>query len=402
MSRVVTSQRRGHTPTLIASFLHFDLSFMLWVLIGALSAIISKDLQLSPAQKGALVAVPILTGSITRIPLGHLADRHGSRRVALLMLAWLFLPLSLAAFAAKSFASLLVVGALLGVAGASFAVALPLASRWYPPGRQGIVLGIAAAGNSGVAVANLVAPALARKVGWHGVFAWAMLPLAAVLVAFAALAREAPPTGARTPQGYRALLRERDLWWLCLFYGVTFGGYVGLTGFLPTFFCDQHATTPMVAGTLTATIAVAGSAIRPVGGWLADRFGGVRLLQGVFAALAVLWAMCAALPSLRLATVIFVATAIALGTGNGAVFQLVPQRFRDRIGLAAGVVGALGGVAGFFLPTLLGTTKQLTGSFATAFLVLSFAAACALFALRAAVSGFRTPAPIAEAPGDAQ
>src|SRR6476619_5372954 len=183
---------KGHLPTLIAAFLHFDLSFMLWVLLGALGIFIAQDLKLSPAEKGLMVAIPILSGSLLRVPSGLLSDRFGGKRVGIAMLAFLFLPLLLGWQLGGSLPELLAVGLMLGTAGASFAVALPLASRWYPPQRQGLVMGIAAAGNSGTVIANLAAPRLALLVGWHNVLLLATIPLALVIVAFALLAKDSP------------------------------------------------------------------------------------------------------------------------------------------------------------------------------------------------------------------
>ena len=177
---------------MFAAFLHFDLSFMIWVLLGALGVSISESLGLSAAQKGLMVAVPILSGSVMRIPLGLLSDRFGGRRVGIAMLLALYVPLLVGWRAGTSLGVLIAVGLLLGVAGASFAVVLPLASRWYPPERQGLVMGIAAAGNSGTVVANLVAPRIAAMVGWHGVLALTTIPLTIVLLVFAALAKDSP------------------------------------------------------------------------------------------------------------------------------------------------------------------------------------------------------------------
>jgi NNP family nitrate/nitrite transporter-like MFS transporter len=393
----------GHRPTLVAAFLHFDVSFMLWVLLGALGIFVAEEAGLSAAGKGLLVAVPILSGSLLRVPLGLAADRYGARRVGAAMLAFLFLPLGLGWRAGGGLPSLLAVGLMLGTAGASFAVALPLAGRWYPAERQGLVMGIAAAGNSGTVIANLAAPRLARVVGWHGVLGLAMIPLALVLVAFLLLARESPERGARKGgAAYLAVLRQRDLWWYSLFYGVTFGGYVGLSGFLPLFFRDQYGAAPVTAGYLTALGAVVGSGVRPLGGWLADRLGGARLLGVVLAAVALGYAAAGALPALPGMVAVVVATMACLGLGNGAVFQLVPQRFRAELGVATGVVGALGGVGGFLLPLLLGAIKQTTGSFAPGFAVMAGVAALALAALRAHVGAPRRALPVEEEPAVAR
>jgi NNP family nitrate/nitrite transporter-like MFS transporter len=373
----------GHKPTVFAAFLHFDLSFMIWVLLGALGVSISESLGLSAAQKGLMVAVPILSGSVMRIPLGLLSDRFGGRRVGIAMLLALYVPLLIGWRTGTSLGVLIAVGLLLGVAGASFAVVLPLASRWYPPERQGLVMGIAAAGNSGTVVANLVAPRIAAMVGWHGVLALTTIPLTIVLLLFAALAKDSPTrVTAQSLSSYLAVLRERELWWFCLFYSVTFGGYVGLSSFMPLLLRDQYHLPAVTAGYLTALAALAGSALRPLGGYVADRVGGVRLLSVLFVGIAAAYAAASRVPALTPMVAILVTAMICLGLGNGAVFQLVPQCFRRQIGIATGVVGAVGGLGGFVLPTMLGQFKQHTGSFAAGFLVLGAVATTALVLLR--------------------
>ena len=371
----MTNQRTGHFPTLVASFLHFDLSFMLWVLVGALGILIAEDLHLSAAQRGVLVALPILSGSLLRIPLGLLSDRWGARRVGGSMLAFLFLPLSIGWLAADSWGTMMVVGVMLGTAGASFAVALPLASAWYPPKQQGLVMGVAAAGNSGTVITNLLAPRLSAYVGWAGVFGLAMLPLALVLATFLLIAREAPARAGAPPRPMRDVLREADLWWFCLFYSVTFGGYVGLSSFLPLFLRDQQGLAPASAGLLTAVAAFVGSGARPIGGWLADRFGGRRLLTVALTGLAIAYAFVAAGPALRPLSALVIVAMACCGLGNGAVFQLVPLRFRAEIGMVTGIIGAVGGMGGFCLPMLLGFVRQYGGGFGAGFLLLALAAA---------------------------
>jgi NNP family nitrate/nitrite transporter-like MFS transporter len=375
--------RQGHLPTLIASFLHFDLSFMLWVLLGALGIYIAESVGLSPAEKGLMVAVPILSGSLLRIPLGLLSDRIGGKRIGIGLLAFLFVPLALGWQAGTSLPTLLAIGLMLGTAGASFAVALPLASRWYPPERQGLAMGIAAAGNSGTAIANLIAPMLADRVGWHNVLGLAMLPLALVLLAFTLMAKDSPERTTGLPAShYLQSLRHRDLWWFCLLYSVTFGGYVGLSSFLPLFLRDQYAVTPASAGSITALAAFVGSGVRPIGGYLADRWGGVRLLSLLLAGIGIVYALGATLPAVDQITALLVFGMACLGLGNGAVFQLVPRRFSAEIGVATGVVGAIGGLGGFLLPILLGNMKQATGSFGPGFMVLAVVAFLALVVLR--------------------
>ncbi|HWB10378.1 MAG TPA: MFS transporter [Pirellulales bacterium] len=384
-------RQAGHWPTLLAAFLYFDVSFMVWVLIGALANSIVADFGLSAAERGLLVAVPILGGALLRPVLGYLTDRIGARRTGLMGMTLTLAPLALAWLAAGSFSSLLAVGLLLGVAGASFAAALPLASRWYPPEHQGFAMGIAGAGNSGTALATFFAPRLADAIGWHGVFGLAVIPLVAVLAFFALAAKDSPTQPpAQSLADYRAVARQRDVWWFCLFYAVTFGGFVGLASFLNIFFHDQYGLTKAAAGSFATLCVMAGSFLRPVGGYLADRLGGVRLLTLLYLAIGTLLLGLVLSPSLSWGTLLLFAVMGLLGMGNGAVFQLVPQRFGRQIGTVTGLVGAAGGVGGFFLPTLLGSVKQWTGQFAGGFFLFSlttFAAALVLVGVSQAWEG---------------
>jgi NNP family nitrate/nitrite transporter-like MFS transporter len=378
-------ERWRRRTTLVGCFLHFDCSFMLWVLLGALGIPLSEAAQLAPVHKGFVVAVPILVGALLRIPVGMLVDRIGGKRVGLLLLAFLFVPLALAWQLTPTLASLLVVGALLGVAGASFAVALPLASRWFPPERQGLAMGIAAAGNSGTVVTNLVAPRLAIAFGLAATFQIAMLALAAVLAAFAVLAYEPPRRDAPARTALPSL-RDPDLRWMCLFYAITFGGYVGLSSFLPLLLRDAYGASPISAGYLTAGLAFLGSCARPIGGVIADRVGGARLLGLLLPPIALAYGFEATQPALPWLVGAFALSMICLGLGNGAVFQVVPQRFQRNLGAATGMIGAVGGVGGFLLPTLLGGTRQYTGSFGPGFAALGAVAIAAAIGLRVMLS----------------
>jgi NNP family nitrate/nitrite transporter-like MFS transporter len=384
MDAAVPNERWKRRATLVGCFLHFDFSFMVWILVGALGIPLAEAAHLSPAQKGFMVAVPILVGSLLRIPVGMCADRFGGRRVGLLLLAFLFLPLALAWQVAPSLPALIAIGALLGTAGASFAVALPLASRWFPPDRQGVALGIAAAGNSGTVVTNLVAPRLASSIGLASTFLIAMIALAIVLAAFAMLAHEPPRT--RPPRAALPSLRDPALRWMCLFYMITFGGYVGLASFLPLLLRDSYGVTPIEAGYLTGGLAFLGSASRPIGGIVADRLGGARLLSVLMVPIAAAYAFEASTPALPLMVASIAVSMTCLGLGNGAVFQIVPQRFQRTIGAVTGLVGALGGLGGFLLPTLLGAVRQRTGSFGAGFAVLALVAAVCAVCLRLLVS----------------
>jgi NNP family nitrate/nitrite transporter-like MFS transporter len=378
-------RRTGHAPSLLAALAYFDISFMCWVLLGALGPIIAGDLGLTPAQKGLMVAVPALGGSVFRLLLGSVADRFGLRRTGLVALAATAVPLTWAAVAGGSYGQVLGIGVLLGVAGGSFAVALPLASRWYPPERQGLVLGIAGAGNSGTIVAALAAPRIAEQIGWHATFAVALVPVACCWLLFAALAKEPPvPAAAAGASGRSALgmLGVADARWLCLFYLVTFGGFVGLTGYLPIFYADRFGVSPVAAATYAAVCAAAGSLLRPVGGALADRFGGTTVLTIGLTVTAAMALGLALLPGLGATVVLLFVLVGTFGIGNGAVFQLVGRRFPADVAPVTGLVGAAGGVGGFLLALGLGSLAGATGTFATGFVVLAIAAATTVAAVR--------------------
>ncbi|MBW3614591.1 MAG: MFS transporter, partial [Actinobacteria bacterium] len=298
-------------------------------------------------------------------------------RTGLVSMALVLVPLAWGWLAGGTFGQVLGIGLLLGIAGASFAVALPLVSRWYPPEHQGLALGIAGAGNSGTIVAALAAPRLAEVVGWHAVFGLAAIPVSLAWLAFAVLAKE-PPRAGGTPGGILSLLREGDARWLCGFYMVTFGGFVGLAAYLPIFFVDRFGLAKVTAGGFAALCAAAGSFLRPLGGVLSDHHGGTRVLAAVLCSVAASAVVLVSLPSLPITVALLFGALGALGMGNGAVFQLVPQRFPSRIGAMTGLVGAAGGVGGFLLPFGFGALAGTTGSFGPGFMVFAALVASAL------------------------
>jgi len=381
--------KAGHAPTLFAAFLYFDLSFMVWVILGPLGVAIAKDFHLDPAQKGLMVAIPVLAGAVLRLVNGVLVDRIGPKKTGMigqlivlagLVLAW--------AVGIHNYQQVLALGLILGVAGASFAVALPLASRWYPQEHQGLALGIAGAGNSGTALAALFAPVLAKMFGWQAVIGLAAIPLALAFVVYMLLAKDAPEQPApKKMTEYLDVLKVPDAWWLMLLYGVTFGGFVGLASSLTMYFNSEYGLDPVIAGFFTAACVFAGSFIRPVGGALADRFGGVRTLSFVYVlAAAGLATASFQLPSPFIALAVLMFSMLVLGAGNGAVFQLAPQRFRKEIGVMTGLIGMTGGVGGFYLASTLGMAKKMTGSYQSGFLgfaLLALFAFVALYGLKA-------------------
>lgn len=381
--------KSGHPPTLFSAFLYFDISFMVWVLIGVLGVYIAKDFGLTASQKGFMVAVPILGGSLVRIPLGLLVDHLGPKKTGILGQLMVVLPLLSVWLFASSLNAILAFGLLLGVAGGSFAVALPLASGWYPPRHQGMALGIAGAGNSGTVLASLFAPRLAELVGWRNVFALALIPVVLTLITFSLLARESPTRPKpKKLADYFSVLKEVDTFWFSFFYSITFGGFVGLASFLGIFFHDQYGLSKVTAGNFTALCVFSGSFFRPVGGYLADRFGGVRMLTLLFAFLGVFMLGVATLPLLPIATFLIFLGMASLGMGNGAVFQLVPLRFRKEIGVMTGVVGAAGGLGGFFLPAIFGFFKDVAGTYGVGFMAFGLVSFGALLILRSVQAGW--------------
>lgn len=385
--------KAGHTPTLFSAFLYFDLSFMVWVLLGPLAVQIAADLQLTPAQKGLMVATPVLAGALLRVVMGVLVDHLQPKKAGLV--GQIIVMVALAAawlFGISSYQQALLLGVGLGFAGASFAVALPLASRWYPPQHQGAAMGIAGAGNSGTVFAALFAPTLAVWYGWNSVFGLALIPLAIAFVIYAILAKDAPDSPPpKTLHQYMAVLKDKDAWWFMFFYSVTFGGFVGLAQSLTIYFNDQYGLSAVVAGYFTAACVFAGSVMRPLGGFIADRIGGIRTLLIMYTMAALfIFGVSFAPESRWIALGVFMAAMLSLGAGNGAVFQLVPQRFRKEIGVMTGMVGMAGGIGGFYLASSLGYAKQLTGSYQIGFLVFAGLAILALLGLHGVKTRWRT------------
>ncbi|MFJ7364468.1 nitrate/nitrite transporter [Peribacillus frigoritolerans] len=383
-------KKSGHAPSLLASFLYFDISFMIWVLLGALGVYITKDFGLSPAEKGLIVAIPILGGSFFRIVLGFLTDRIGPRKTAIGGMIVTMIPLFWGWLFGESLAELYLIGILLGVAGASFAAALPMASRWYPPHLQGLAMGIAGAGNSGTLFATLFGPRIAESLGWHNVMGLALIPLTIVFIIYILIAKDAPSQPPVKPlKEYFNVFKITDTWYFCILYSVTFGGFVGFTSFLSIFFVDEYGLTRIRAGEFVTLCVIAGSFFRPVGGFIADKIGGVKLLMFLFIGLTICMFGISFLYSLTAVTILLFIGMLFLGMGNGAVFQLVPQRFSKEIGFITGIVGAAGGVGGFLVPNILGTLKQITGTYATGFLVFSAVGIVALLILGLAQLSWR-------------
>lgn len=386
MSHFLAALKSGHWPTLIGAWLHLTISFMVWLLIGALGVLISDTFGLTATQKVTAVAIPLLGGAFLRVMAGWSCDWFGAKRTGVAVLICEFIAVLWGWLGIHSYAELLVVGLFLGIGGASFAVALPLAGRAYPSAHQGLALGLAASGNIGTVVIMFFAPRWGAMIGWQHVFGLMAVPVLLTLVLFLALVRDdrIPDNGivprdanARWWHAAAELMQHRSMYWLCFAYAVTFGGFVGLCSVLPIFFHDQYGMDLVTAGSMTALCGLGGSVIRPLGGYVADRTGGVRTLRLVFPMIVFLTIGLGYLPPIWVAVCLMVLAVGVMGFGNGAVFQIVSEWFAKQIGLASGLVGAAGGLGGFLVPIWLGVLKDMTGTYRAGFWVFTLVAALA-------------------------
>jgi NNP family nitrate/nitrite transporter-like MFS transporter len=383
MSKIKTILELGHWPTLFASFLYFDFCFAVWVLNGAMAPFISETYGLNAAQKGFMVSVPILAGALMRFPLGVLAQYIGRKNAAMVEMGLIVLALGFGFTFVHSYDAVLAMGVLLGIAGASFGVALSLGSGWYPPRYKGLAMGIAGAGNSGTVLAVLFAPPLAQAYGWQTVYGLAAITMMLPMVVMWLAAKEPPDREHQTLREHVSCLFEKDGWIFSFIYIVTFGGFIGLASFLPTYFHDQFGVTKVQAGQLTMLATLMGSAVRVVGGAISDRIGGVHTLTGVLVLVALSLVACGfAGTSLALTTLLFMVCFAALGAGNGALFQLVPLRWPLTTAVAGSMIGEVGALGGGLLPNAMGLARQHTGSYLGGFLAFTALAVAMLVLLR--------------------
>jgi NNP family nitrate/nitrite transporter-like MFS transporter len=368
------------TRALVLATISFTLSFAAWGLVGGLASVFGGLYHLTASQTALLVAVPVLLGSLARLPMGMLTDRFGGRLVFTALLAFS----SLAAFIVPlthSYGLLLVAAFLLGMAGSSFAVGAAFVSRWTPAAKQGTALGIYGLGTMGQSLAVFVGPVAASRLGWVAVFRGTGALLLVWAVAFFVLARNPPQAGRpATVAAMAAVLRRAPTAWLLgAFYFLTFGGFVAFSIYLPTLLRAEFGLAPADAGFRAAGFVVVATLMRPAGGWLADRIGGAQVLSWVFSGVA-LCSLLLTWPAMVPFTVGALLCAMLLGLGNGAVFKLVPEHFPKDTGTVTGLVGALGGLGGFFPPLLLGVFRDRLGKLWPGFVLLSATALALRFA----------------------
>jgi NNP family nitrate/nitrite transporter-like MFS transporter len=375
----MNSFKPGASRALFLSTSAFAVSFALWGLIGALAPTFAQAYGLSAKAKSLMIAIPVLLGALGRIPAGLLADRFGGRRIFAALLFFSALPAILIGFS-NSYAALIALGLFLGVAGSTFPVGVGFTSKWFTRDQQGTALGIYGMGNVGQSVAVFGAPVLAIALGsWRPVFfIFAAVSIVWSIVFFLGARDVVTDAKPKTlAENCEVLRREPLAWVLSLFYFLTFGGFVAFSIYLPTLLKDSFKLSAADAGARTAGFVLLATLMRPLGGMLADRFGGARVLVPVFIAIAVL-ALVMGCPWMPTFTAGALGGAAALGLGNGAVFKLVPQYFPKETATVTGLVGAFGGLGGFFPPLVLGVLRDATGAYTWGFV---FLAVFALFCL---------------------
>jgi NNP family nitrate/nitrite transporter-like MFS transporter len=392
------------------------MSFMVWTMLGPLSTEISEALVLTghimtAGEKATLLSIPILSGALLRIVLGFGVDKFGAKATALVAQLVVITALMTAYLLGDSitYNQLLIVALGLGFAGASFAVALPQAGQWYPPKSQGIVLGIAGAGNIGVVIDFLFAPKIAELWGWDSVFLVGAVMAIVVFIAYAFIAQNAPESvyKARPKKlaDYGKLLKDRDTWWFSLFYAISFGGFVGFAGYMKVYLMNTYqvdmaqigvslfdeTNVKVIAGYFGALTIFAGAVLRPVGGAVADKMGGIKSLYIFFGVVTTMAFINALVPlPFWLAIVVLFLIMANLGMANGAVFQLVPQRFGKDIGIMTGIVGAAGGIGGTALIKTLGWSKGAFDGYTAGFVIFAVVVLIAITGISLVKTRWRT------------
>ncbi|MBT9462977.1 MFS transporter [Hydrogenophaga sp.] len=379
-----TFLKAGHSPTLLASFIYFTYCCGVWVTNGAMAPFIKDSLNLSPAQLGVMLSVPIFAGALMRFPLGILAQYIGRKNATLVEMGGIALALLFGYFYVETFNHLIAMGVLLGIAGASFGVALSLGSGSFPARYKGLAMGLVGAGNVGTSLSALLAPQLAQAYGWKAVYGIAALGLMVPVLVMIFLAKE--PDDVDKHAGLRehvACLFEKDGWAFSVIYAVTFGGFIGLATFLPSYYYDQFGVSKVQAGQLTMLAAFMGAALRIFGGWISDHWGGINTLTTVLVIISVSLLACGlAGGSLVITTLLMMLCFAALGAGNGALFQLVPLRWPLSTAVAGSMIGEIGALGGGLVPNAMGLSRQYAGTYFWGFALFAVLALLVLLMMR--------------------
>ncbi|MCL6454989.1 MAG: MFS transporter [Alicyclobacillus sp.] len=405
----------GSTTVLLTSMLTMVVAFAIWSMISPVAPQLQRTLGLTEFQKSLLVATPVLLGSAFRIPVGMLTDRFGGRTVYTVLMLFVLIPLY-GITTAHTFAAFLAWEVLLGISGTSFAVGIGHVSAWYPPEKQGLILGITAIGNIGTAVAGFTIPHLYASLGFSGMARLLMVPVALSALALWVFTRDAVKSSPGTSRLEQISARRvrtsaqpttprerfwsrREVWLLSFYYFITFGGFVAFGNYLPTLLQSQLHLQAVDAGARAAGFVVLATAMRPVGGYLADRLKPSVLLIVAFVATCVAsiaWSI--GIHHMAVTTTCALAIAVMFGIGNGSVFKMVPASFPDNTGKATGIVGAIGGIGGFFPPLIMGAFLQRTGSYMGGFLLLAAVTVVATILALLTLRGPKNTVPLSTVP----
>jgi len=351
--------------------LNLTVGFMVWVIISSLMPFIKEDIAI-PADRLAIVtAIPVVLGSVLRIPLGYYANIIGARLVFLISFVLLLFPVYYISVA-QSMTALIIGGLFLGIGGAVFSVGVTSLPKYYPSERHGFVNGMYGMGNIGTAISTFTAPVLATQFGWQTTVKCYLI-LLAVFIVLNFLLGDRREVKVKTPivEQIKGIYKNEKLWMISLFYFITFGSFVAFTVYLPNFLVTNFGLEKVDAGIRTAGFIAIATFFRPIGGWLADRFKPLLLLAGTFGIYTIAAILLAFSPSLGPYTVGCLAIAFSAGLGNGIIFKLVPFYFQKQAGIANGIVSMMGGLGGFFPPIMLAAIHAATGQYSIGFMLLS-------------------------------
>jgi len=354
------------------------LGFMVWVILSSLMPFIKESINLTPSQLTWVTAIPVLFGSVMRVPVGYWTNRYGARKLFTISFILLLAPVYWVS-QADSFMDLIIGGFFLGIGGAVFSVGVTSLPKYYPKERHGFVNGIYGVGNLGTAISTFGAPIVANHLGWSKtVMLYSILLVVMAALNFFAGDRKEPPVKTALVEQIKGVSGNSKLWFLCLFYFLTFGSFVAFTVYLPNFMVSSFHLTKVDAGMRTAGFIVLATLMRPVGGYLGDKLNPFKILMFVFAGLTVAGILLSFAPSMTWYTVGCLTIALCAGTGNGTIFKLVPMYFSKQAGIANGIISAMGGLGGFFPPLMLTFLYKLTGHYAIGFMALSQVALASL------------------------
>ncbi|MDP4015491.1 MAG: MFS transporter [Candidatus Nanopelagicales bacterium] len=382
------AQAGARTLMLVMATAGFAINFWAWALLSPLAPAFKESLGLSHFQQAMVVAVPVIVGSVGRIPVGALTDRYGGRLMFPAVSLLTIIPVMyLGLLGQDSLASLLIGGFFLGIGGTAFAIGIPFVNGWFPPERRGFALGLFGVGMGGTAIAALTTVNVAKAWGDWAPFAMTALALLVYSVLAAVLLREPlghTPSSGSLSKRLAATMKLRVTWYAAALYAVVFGGYVAFSVYLVAYLETAYGLARADAAFRMAGFVVVAVALRPVGGWLSDRMGPGRVLIAVFFVVAVCATVQAFTPSLMpVGTVAFLTMAGALGAGCGATFCLVAVLSPEgKVGAVSGFVGAAGGLGGFVPPLIMGATYGIFGTFAIGLgLLVAVAVGLAIFTM---------------------